>query len=280
MVAAEGDAHPAPVLLIAAPNGARKTGADHPALPITPVELARCAADCLAAGAAMLHLHVRDGHGAHSLEPDAYRAAMREIRAAVGDRMILQATSESAGRYKAPEQIAAMRELRPEAMSLAIREIVPDAAAEAEGARFLAWLAREGVMVQFIIYAPDDLVRLRDLCRRGVVPFRRPSVLFVLGRYAAGQRSTPADLLPFLRPPTEDLDWAVCAFGPQECACVIAAAALGGHMRVGFENNLLLADGSLAPDNAALVRQAAEGARLLARPLADAATARAMFGAA
>ena len=70
-----------------------------------------------------------------------------------------------------------------------------------------------------------------------------------------------------------DRPWAVCAFGAQENACVTTAAAFGGHMRVGFENNLKLRDGAVAAGNAELVRQAVEGARALGRPLADAAEA-------
>jgi uncharacterized protein (DUF849 family) len=59
----------------------------------------------------------------------------------------------------------------------------------------------------------------------------------------------------------------------------MAAAALGGHARVGFENNLLLKNGQVAPDNAALVAQAAEAARSLGRPLATARDIRQRFGA-
>ena len=57
----------------------------------------------------------------------------------------------------------------------------------------------------------------------------------------------------------------------------VAAAALGGHVRVGFENNFLLGDGSTAPDNTALVAQTAAAARALGRPLATADDVRAMF---
>jgi uncharacterized protein (DUF849 family) len=71
----------------------------------------------------------------------------------------------------------------------------------------------------------------------------------------------------------------MCAFGATEHACATAAAALGGHVRVGFENNLLLKDGSIAPDNAALVMQAADAARCLGRPLATAQDVRQRFGA-
>jgi uncharacterized protein (DUF849 family) len=51
------------VILAVAPNGARKTKADHPALPMTPEEIAMTAAACHEAGAAMIHLHVRDPDG-------------------------------------------------------------------------------------------------------------------------------------------------------------------------------------------------------------------------
>ncbi len=62
-----------------------------------------------------------------------------------------------------------------------------------------------------------------------------------------------------------------------EAACISAAMALGGHGRVGFENNLYLPDGSLASENSDLVRISAEVARNLGYPLADADTMRGWF---
>ncbi|MCW5729281.1 MAG: 3-keto-5-aminohexanoate cleavage protein [Alphaproteobacteria bacterium] len=261
---------PAPLILAVAPNGARRTKADHPALPILPDELARAAAGALEGGAAMIHLHVRGADGGHTLDVGAYRAAIAAIRASIGERLVIQATSEAVGIYDRHQQMAMVRELRPEAVSIAIREIVPDAASERDAAEFFAFLARERVQPQFILYSDADLARLRDLRQRGVVPFARPFVLFVLGRYSPGQRSEPADLLAFLAPFPDDLHWSVCAFGARENACALAAAAFGGHARVGFENNLFLADGRIAADNADLVRQVAAGARMLGRPLASA----------
>src|SRR5688572_33343529 len=119
-----------PVAIAVAPNGGRRTQADHPALPLTPAELARVAAECLDVGAAMIHTHVRDRDGGHLLDAEAYRAAISAIRAEVGDDLVLQITSESLGRYRAEEQMAVVRETRPEAVSLALRELSPDAAAE------------------------------------------------------------------------------------------------------------------------------------------------------
>jgi len=270
---------PPPVILAVAPNGARKTKADHPALPVTPEEIAATAVACRAAGAAMIHLHVRDAEHRHSLEVEAYRAAIAALRAALGEDMIVQVTSEAVGLYRPEQQMEMVRALRPEAVSLAVREIVPDEAAEADAARFLAWLRAEGILPQYILYSDDDLRRFDDLIDRGVVPGERQVVLFVLGRYTKDQTSEPRDLMPFLAANRRRHLWSVCAFGPREAACAVAAAALGGHARVGFENNLHLPDGTLAADNAALVAAVAEGLRAIGARPAIAVEARAMMGA-
>ncbi|WP_114392841.1 3-keto-5-aminohexanoate cleavage protein [Oleisolibacter albus] len=268
-----------PLAITVAPNGARRLKADHPAIPLTATELARTAAACREAGAAMIHAHVRRPDGRHLLDADAYREATNAIRRETGGRMIVQITTEAAGLYQPTEQMAVVRAVRPEAVSLAIREIVPDAAHEAEAARFFADLRAGHCLVQVILYDPEDVARYLDLKSRGIIPDGRDVLLFVLGRYTVGQVSAPQDLLPFLSATAEPLPWTVCAFGRRENACALAAAALGGHVRVGFENNLHLADGTLAPDNAALVAQIAAGARLLGRPLAGVDDIRALHAA-
>ncbi|MDF3832565.1 3-keto-5-aminohexanoate cleavage protein [Cupriavidus basilensis] len=266
-----------PLIITVAPNGAYKTAKDHPAVPLTARTLAAEARACLDAGAAMMHMHVRQPDGRHSLDAGIYREALAAVRQAVGDALLVQVTSEAAGIYRAAEQIAMVRELRPEAVSIGLREIAVPDIPEAELAGFLAWLARERVMTQIILYDAADVARWQALRARGLVPPGAWSVLFVLGRYSAGQVSSPHDLLPFLQVFDGSLPWAICAFGREENACVTTAAAFGGHVRVGFENNLKLRDGSTAPGNAALVGQAAEGARTLGRPLASAEQARRIY---
>lgn len=246
-----------PVALAVAPNGGRRTKADHPALPMTAAELAVTAAQCAEAGAAMIHLHVRDRDGRHLLDPTAYAEAIAAIRAAVDDRIVIQITSEALGIYGRDDQMSVVRQVRPEAVSLALRELAPDAQSEPGFGAFLGELRREGVVPQIILYSAEEAVRLDAMRRRGLLPCDDLPVLFVLGRYSVGQTSRPADLLPFLAEggPTY-AHWMACAFGRQETACVTAAALLGGHVRVGFENNLLLPDGTVAPTNAALVAAA------------------------
>ncbi|MDQ2696760.1 MAG: 3-keto-5-aminohexanoate cleavage protein [Pseudomonadota bacterium] len=269
----------APLVITVAPNGARRTKADHPALPLTPEEIAAAAAASREAGAAVLHLHVRDKSLHHTLDPEIYRAATAAVRRAAGKAMIVQITTEAVGIFTPDEQMAAVRAVQPEAVSLAIRELIPDAKAEAAAAEFFIWLRQNRVLPQFILYDPPDVARFHDLRRRGLIPWDRPWVLFVLGRYASDMTGRPAELVAYIAAHDLDCPWSVCAFGPLESACVVAAASLGGHGRVGFENNLRLADGSIAPDNAALVAQYAQAAALIGRPVADADAAREALGA-
>jgi uncharacterized protein (DUF849 family) len=265
-----------PLILAVAPNGAYKTKKDHPKLPMTQKELVETAAACRDAGAAMIHLHVRDHDGVHLLDEHAYRTAIGAITKAVGRSMVVQITTEAARRYQRLEQIAVLRAVAPEAVSLALREIVPDAAAESDAAELYTWLRRERIMVQMILYTPEEVARYRDLRARGIFGEGVDFLMFVLGRYTEGQVSEPRDLLPFVSAYQGDMPWAMCAFGRRESACAMTAAALGGHVRVGFENNLFLPDGSIAPDNAAPVRLAAEGVRLIGRPLGSAEDLRAL----
>jgi uncharacterized protein (DUF849 family) len=266
-----------PLIIAVAPNGAYKGAADHAALPISVQQIAHTAAACTNEGAGMLHLHVRDAQGGHSLDADTYRRAIDTVRNAVGERLLIQVTTEAAGKYQAPAQMALVRELQPDCVSLAIRELVPDAASEPAAAEFFAWVCDAGTIPQFILYSGEELRRYQALRERGVIPALALPLLFVLGRYSSGQTSDPRALLPFLNELSHDAPWMVCAFGAAEHRCAATAAALGGHVRVGFENNLLLKDGSPAGSNADLVMQVREVAAAIGRPLADGSMARAML---
>jgi 3-keto-5-aminohexanoate cleavage enzyme len=237
-----------------APNGGRRTKAEHPALPLTPDELARTAAECLDRGASMIHLHVRDAEGKHCLDAELYRAAIRRIYETVGDRLVVQITSESLGRYTPEEQKAAVLKTIPEAASLALRELAPDKADEKGFGEFLGRLKRMRIWPQIILYSAVEATRLAAMRKQGLIPFDSLAVLYVLGRSALLRTAQPSDLLPYLVPDAPRFEsWSVCAFGRREAACVTVAALLGGHARVGFENNLLLPDGARAASNAELV---------------------------
>ncbi|BCM17656.1 3-keto-5-aminohexanoate cleavage protein [Mesorhizobium sp. J8] len=264
-----------PTAICVAPNGGRLNKADHPALPLGPFELARTAQECLEAGACLIHVHVRDRDGGHLLDAAAYREVIQAIGKVVGDEMIIQVTSEALGRYTPEQQIAVIKETRPQAVSLALRELVPTETHEFAFASLLSWIRAEEILAQVILYDRDEAFRLKEYHRRGMIPWNDVPVLFVLGRYTPGQKSRPADLLPFIDAAKPRFaHWSVCAFGERETACVTAAALLGGHIRVGFENNRRLADGSLAESNAELVAGVAKALQHVGLRSADAAALR------
>jgi 3-keto-5-aminohexanoate cleavage enzyme len=269
-----------PIAIAVAPNGGRRPKADHPKLPTTVEEIARVAAESLAAGAAMIHAHIRDAAGGHLLDAETYRRLIAAIQREVGDRLVIQITSESIGKYQPAEQIEVIKAVRPEAVSLAVRELAPDATHEAGFADFLRWLRQENVVPQIILYTPDEVRRFLDLEQRGLIPWPKVPVLFVLGHYTSSRISAPADLTPFLPPAMPAFPhWMVCAFGRNEQACLLAAAGRGGHARVGFENNLSRPDGSVAESNATQVADLAQRLREAGHRLQTAAELRAAWAA-
>jgi 3-keto-5-aminohexanoate cleavage enzyme len=234
-------------LLAVAPNGARKSQLDVPALPVTADELAITARQCRDAGAAMIHLHVREADGRHSLNPDLYRAAIASIEAMVGADMLIQVTTEAAGRYHRHEQIAMMHDLRPASASVGLREMFLDGQNEGEAVEFYAWCHKERIVLQHILYDAVDLAKFKDLLRRGVISDEKPRVLFVLGR--RDQDAMPLNILPFMNACDPSWIWMACAFGPNERNALAATALMGGHVRVGFENNITLSSGMPAQGN-------------------------------
>lgn len=256
-------------ILAVAPNGAYKTRDDHPAIPFTPGELAEEAAACLAAGASMLHLHVREEDGTHSLDPGRYREALAEIRARTGQGLLLQITTESAGRYSPEEQRACVRELMPEAASLGLRELMPDRDQAEKTGKLLHELIGYGSIPQLILYEPGELLRYRQWQQQGLLPREHLALLFVLGRYRPAHGRRPA-LQDFLELDVSKENWMVCAFGDREYPSATAAARLGGHARIGFENNLQLNSGHLATSNAELVEQLRAAVETMGKVIADA----------
>jgi len=266
-----------PFIVMSAPNGARRNKDDHHELPITPDEIGACAEQVADAGASIIHLHVRDEQGAHSLDADRYRAAIAAVRDRVGERLVVQITTEACGIYAVEQQMAIVRELEPEAISLALREFCPDPGHESVAAEFFTWLHESYVMPQYILYTPEEVAQFQDLRRRGIIPDDWPFVLLVLGRYSDSLTGDPELLDGYITDLQQDITWMVCCFGATESQAVVAAASRHGHGRVGFENNLELPDGSVAPNNAALVRLAAESGKASGRRIADADDVRHML---
>ena len=111
-----------PFELMIAPTGARLGKANHPALPITPFEIAETVLACAAVGATAVHLHVRDASGRHSLSPAHYAEAMCAIRASTP--LPIQVSTEGAGIYDVTAQRACLTDVETNDASIALREIL------------------------------------------------------------------------------------------------------------------------------------------------------------
>lgn len=235
--------------VMVAPTGARRGKADHPALPVTPGEIVSTASDCFAAGANAIHLHIRDKDGAHTLDAGLYRETLAELSRMVPE-MRVQITTESVGIYSVAEQLDCLRQVRPSWASVSIREVAREGDMVAH---FYDTCGDNDIEIQHILYDESDARLLARWVRKGILP-GAPDVLFVLGRHRETNEPTRdivTSLLSLLPPVPK---WMLCAFGEQEHRRLCEAAALGGDLRVGFENSLVDANGRKHENNAESVR--------------------------
>ena len=123
-----------PTIIMAAPNGARKVKTDHPAVPVTITETIATAKECHAAGASILHAHVRDDDGKHLLDAGRYRQLLDGLRHEVPE-MLVQITTEAVGIYTPEQQADLVFALKPDFVSVGFREMIGD---NGEAARALA----------------------------------------------------------------------------------------------------------------------------------------------
>ena len=265
---------PSPYIIMSAPNGARRLKKDHPNIPITPNEMAKCGQEILAAGASILHLHVRDDSGRHSLDVDRYKASIKAIKKQVGNQLIIQATTEAVGIYNRQQQIDMVKTLKPDAVSLALRELCPTDEELSEFDAFNQWINEEHIFSQYILYNTDDHRRFEKYCSKGVFHNDTPFTLYVMGSYAGPTPDT--EILKKLAS-NNQTPWASCGFAENERDCINHTLETTGHIRLGFENNIWREDGSLLENNGEMIKHAADAATNKNRPIATAEDVRNMF---
>ena len=292
------------VVIEAALNGGRER-TEHPAIPYTPTEVADEARRCAAAGAAVVHVHARTADGGWSADPVWYAETIRRIRKA-SDVLISLISIRSAGvpvgvYLDLLNDLATEATARPDLLSVNLGHIVAWEPAKASGS-----------LPRRTVHFPNDyadVVALLDVCRRhGIAPelgvmdlgfvsnavaLRDDGVLpepawFLLELdspgYGGGAQVAPATVENYdhlsrvLRERFPDAAWAAHGAGVGTYEVVRRALADGAHVRVGFEDAVHLADGSLARGNAEAVEWAVGTARERGREPASAAAARAIVG--
>lgn len=296
------------IIVTCAVTGSIHTPSMSPYLPVTGEEIARQAIDAARAGAAILHLHARDPlTGRPSAALDHYMGFLPRIRA--GCDAVVNLTTGGSAVMTLDERLAAPLALRPEMCSLNMGTmnfalypmlgkrtewlhdweepflrssddlVFKNTPRDIEG--ILSRIGEErGARFEFECYDVGHLYMLRHFADRGLV--RAPVFIqFVMG--VLGGIAAEPDHLDHLKATADrlfgdDYIFSVLAAGRMQMRMAEQAAAMGGHVRVGLEDNLHIAKGQLATSNAEQVAKVREIVEAVGRTVATPAEARSMLG--
>jgi len=266
------------VVITAAVVGAEVTRAQSPYVPYTPAEIAQAAVDAWRAGAAAVHLHARWPDGRPSQEGAHFREIVDRIRGA-GSDVVLQVSTGGAVGMSVDERLgslvdgAEMATLNLGTMNFGDEVFVntrPDIV------RIAARLRERRLVPECEVYDAGMLDTLRWLLAKGHLarPYHVQLVLGVPGGMGASERNLRF-LVEGLPEPTP---WTAAGVGRAQLELAALALRLGGHVRVGLEDNLYLSKGVLAKGSSELVERAVALAREAGREPATPAAARALLG--
>jgi 3-keto-5-aminohexanoate cleavage enzyme len=255
-----------PLIITVAPVGAEVMPDQTPYLPITPAQLGETARAVRAAGASIVHVHCRNDDGTNTHDVARFRAAYEAIR--VQSDLIVQFSTGGAIGMTAEERAGPL-ELRPEMATLTCGTVnFGDEIFENGFPLMRALLQRMdafGVVPELEIFDLGHLSNAKRLAREGVL--RLPAhVDFVLG-VPGGLDASVEHLVDCVRALPEGCTWSVAGIGRMQLPLATVAVAMGGHVRVGLEDNLYYTKGRLAR-NEELVARVVRIADELGRPVA------------
>lgn len=255
-------------LITVAPTGAETAKADCPQLPTTLDELVAEAKACQAAGAALIHVHVRDDEHLPTLDVGRLRATVEALREQT-DLVVQLSTGGSV--HDPLEQRLKVLDAEPDSCSLTCGTTNFGDAVFLNPFAFMSALyvqAQERQVVpEFELFELGHVSALRRLIDAHGLPFGgQVHVDFVTG-VPGGMPGTVAALAAGVQMlPPEVTSWSATGIGRAHLPIAAAALAMGGHLRVGLEDTLAFAKGQPVRDNAQLVERAALLADLLQRP--------------
>jgi 3-keto-5-aminohexanoate cleavage enzyme len=265
-----------PVMITAALVGAEVTRDQQPNLPTSPQKIVAAAVESYEAGAAIVHIHVRDAEGNASQDADIFREVVEGIRARCD--VITQVSTGGAVWMSADERLQSI-ECRPDMATLTTGTVNfgNDVFMNNRGLveTFARRLLDYGIVPEIEIFDTgmlDEAMRLRNM---GLItdPMQFDFVMGVPG----GIGAEPAHLIHLVRFLPSGSTWSVAGIGRHQLTLGTIALALGGNVRVGFEDNIFYRKGQLAKSNAELVARIVRIAQELDRPLATPAQAREML---
>ncbi len=262
------------VIVTCAVTGGHENHTKHPDFPITPKQIADACLEARGAGAAIVHIHVRDPDtGTPTGDPALYREVVERIKEA-GSDVLINLTSGYGGRFApsddAPEVAGPGTNLmKPEERMRHVAELRPDICTLDVGTmnfgervfmnlpahlRVMAKIAQDaGVKPEIECFEPGHIVFAHTLIADGLID-APPMFQLCLG-IPFGSPATPEIMTAMRNLLPEGAQWAGFGISRQEFPMVAQAIALGGHVRVGLEDNLYLGPGEFAT-NGTLVERA------------------------
>ncbi|MBT5832633.1 MAG: 3-keto-5-aminohexanoate cleavage protein, partial [Candidatus Latescibacteria bacterium] len=252
------------LMITVALTGSVPTKENNPNVPITPEEIAESAVRCREAGASIAHIHARDAEGKPSLDPDTFERTHQLITERTD--LIVQISTGARAGYDIDARSAAVKRIRPEMASLTTGSMnFPDQvyANSFEVVEALAALMKKsGTKPEMEIFESGMIDNALLLVNQGLV---EPPLHFdfVLGSKGS-QPANPKILLYLSEAIPKDASWTVAAIGRHQLPIAIMAIPMGGHVRVGLEDNIYYRKGELATNEqlvARIARIAAEAER-------------------
>jgi len=283
-------------ILTVAVTGNLTTVQQNPALPCTPEQIANAALESAKIGAAIAHIHVRHPDGRPSTDLVHYREAVERIRDK-NSELIINLTTGPGGRFvpsKDDPKVAgpgtsAMHplkrvehivELKPDIATLDLNTMWSGAAAVINPPENVTLMANEiqkaGAKAELEVFDSGDIQLAHVLLEQGVI--KRPPLFQIVMGVRYGFISTVETLVYAKSLLPQDAAWAAFAIGRWEFPMLAAAWTLGGHVRVGMEDNVYLSKGRLTPSNAALCEKAVRILDDMGAELATAKEARQILG--
>jgi 3-keto-5-aminohexanoate cleavage enzyme len=268
-----------PVIITAALTGSRIGKQQAPAIPITPEEIAAEGVAAWRAGAAIVHVHVRDAAGRGAQDMEAFRHVTDALRAET-DVILCLTTSGIPGRNLPTAERIAPLALQPEMASFDAGTIQMDAGMFVNEPEFLDALAAEalarGVKLELECFTHEMIGTALRYHEDGKIPAPL-HFQFVTGtRY--GMPATAQAIVDAVGMLPEGSTWSVIGVGRTQTPMAMLALAMGGHVRVGLEDNIFYRRRELATGNAQLVERAVRLAGELERPVATPDQARTLLG--
>jgi len=255
------------LIITVAPTGNVPTKDMNPHLPATPEEIAETAVRCREAGASLIHVHARNAEGRPTLDPDIFARIYHSI--AERTDLIVQISTGGRASMDTQARAAAVCRLQPEMASLTTGSMnFPDRiyANPFDVVEYLAAAMKEAnTKPEMEIFEPGMIANALVLADKGLAtpPLHFDFVLGSRGSLPA----SPKNLLFLSESIPPGSTWTVAAVGRWQLPMAVLAIVIGGHVRVGLEDNIYYRKGELAT-NEQLVARVARIAAELGRPVA------------